>query len=200
MFTGIIEHTGTIISSKSLGEGVELWINSKCFGDDIQLGESISLNGVCTTVCQHQDFKICVQLLKETLEKSTFSSLKPENIVNVERSLTLEKRLGGHWITGHVDGKGKIESIVQHDIWTVIQIKYPQEFAHLLVEKGSITIDGISLTVVSLGMSNFRVHIIPHTISNTNLKTLKEGDNVNLEFDIVGKYIHRYQEVSQYAK
>jgi len=200
MFTGIIEYTGKLLSSKSLGEGLEMRIRSEAFGKDIQIGESISINGACTTVCSHQNQEITIQILKETLEKTTFSTLSNENILNIERSLTLEKRLGGHYLTGHIDCTGKIVDIKTQDMWQVITIEYPKEFACLLVMKGSIAIDGISLTVSQLTNTTFGIHLIPHTLSHTNLSTLSIGSLVNLEFDLIGKYIQRYQEGLNHGK
>lgn len=194
MFTGIIEYTGTLLSSKTLGEGLEMCIRSTGFGEDIKIGESISINGACTTVCKHQNQDITIQILKETLEKTTFATLSSKNILNIERSLTLEQRLGGHYLTGHIDCTGKIVEIETKDMWKIITIEYPKEFAPLLVMKGSVAIDGISLTVSQLTNTTFGIHLIPHTLSHTNLSTLTIGSLVNLEFDLIGKYIQRYQE------
>lgn len=194
MFTGLIHGTATVVSIEKVGAGKACWIRSSL--TDFILGESIALNGTCTTVCEFGEgglFKI--ELLEETLKKTTFGALQIGDVLNVERSLTLSDRLGGHWVTGHIDGMGKILSIKKDEVWTEIKFEYPQDFAALMVEKGSIAVDGISLTVGNLTHSTFTCFLIPHTLQQTNLGHKKDGDFINLEFDLVGKYIQRRLEV-----
>lgn len=190
MFTGLIPETGTITSVApfSGGNRVVLKISST---HSIQLGDSIAVNGVCSTVVALTQHELTFDYLPETLAKTTFSRLSIGQTVNIEKSLRVGDSLGGHWVTGHVDTTGKLVSIQNDGPWHVIKIGYPNSFAPLIIPKGSVAIDGISLTLVDAGMDSFTCHIIPHTFENTHIKTLKVGDSTNLEFDIIGKYVLR---------
>lgn len=196
MFTGLIETTGQIRSVTPLGDGISVWIDVNSIFSDIALGESISVNGVCSTVVDFDECSFKVDYLKETLSKTTFFTCSVDQIVNLERSLTSTSRLGGHMVSGHVDCTGRLISKDVSGPWTVITIEYPSHFYPFLIPKGSITIDGISLTVVDVSMTTFTCHIIPHTLSETTLPTLNEGDAVNLEYDQMGKYIVKFMALS----
>ena len=197
MFTGLIKDIGTIASIEPLGNGKEASI--ECSFDfllEASIGDSISINGVCSTITQKTPTQFTVQFLKETLNKTTMKSIRPNDKVNLEPCLTLQTKLGGHLVSGHVDDTGTIQSIEKDGEWSIIAIKYDARFSHYLIPKGSIALDGISLTVVDLSNQHFTCHIIPHTLENTNLHTKKPGDTINLEFDQVGKYLHRFHQLS----
>ena len=163
MFTGLIKEIGVIKSINSLGNGNEVTIQcSNAFTTDTTIGDSISINGVCSTVINKTDITFTVQFLEETLKKTTMSTIQTNDKVNLEPCLTLQTKLGGHLVSGHVDGRGCIQSITNDGEWTVITIEYNEEFAPLLIPKGSIALDGISLTIVNLSNTSFSCHIIPH--------------------------------------
>lgn len=192
MFTGIIENTGHILSVSPLGEGKEIVVSTPSGFEDIALGESISVNGVCSTVVEKQDTALTFQYLRETLIKTTIDDLKEGQRVNLEKSLTPSTRMGGHFVTGHVDTTGTFRKISRREPWGEIHVAYPLAFRQYLIPKGSVAIDGISLTVVDLTDSFFSCHLIPHTFRETNLSEKHEGDKVNLEFDMIGKYLYRF--------
>jgi riboflavin synthase len=191
MFTGIIAETGTVQTVNSLEGGKELEISCS-FAGDTHIDESISVNGVCLTVVSSSSNSFKVQCVEETLRKTSFQFIREGNEVNLERSLTLDKAIEGHIVQGHVDAVGNIEKIEVDDNDKLITIRYPKEFIPYIVGRGSIAVDGISLTVAREEDNRFTVAIIPYTWDYTNLKNLKKGDKVNLEFDIFGKYIVRY--------
>ena len=196
MFTGLIKEVGHIASITDLGNGKEAVIEcSNEFSTDIAIGDSISINGVCSTAISKTSTNFTVQFLEETLTKTTMGTISANTKVNLEPCLTLQTKLGGHLVSGHVDNQGKIKAINHDGEWAVISIEYNTRFAPFLIPKGSIAIDGISLTVVDLTNSTFTCHLIPHTLENTNLHTKASGDKINLEFDQVGKYLHRFNEL-----
>lgn len=196
MFTGIVEETGKIEKLKMLNGGREFKISCS-FASETHIDESISVNGVCLTVVSRDDDSFTVQCVEETLRKTSFNKIQEGYEVNLERSLTLEKAIEGHIVQGHVDAVGKIESIEIDGNDRLITISYPEEFVAYIVGRGSIAIDGISLTVAREDKNRFTVAIIPYTWDFTNLKSRKKGDSLNLEFDIFGKYIVRYMEKMQ---
>jgi riboflavin synthase len=191
MFTGIIEETGIVESVNPLRGGKELVISCS-FAADTHVDESISVNGVCLTVVSSESETFKVQCVEETLRKTSFQSVTQGDEVNLERSLTIDKAIEGHIVQGHVDALGIIEKIEVDDNDKLITISYPEEFIPYIVGRGSIAVDGISLTVAREEDNRFTVAIIPYTWDYTNLKNLKKGSRVNLEFDIFGKYIVRY--------
>jgi riboflavin synthase len=192
MFTGLINTIGHVGRISTLGDGLEMEIKTPPkYSDNIKMGDSICINGVCSTAVSISKTGIVVQYLKETLLKTTMGSLSVHDSVNLELCLTLNTKLGGHLVSGHVDDTGKITDLITHDPWTIMNISYASEWAHCLIPKGSIAIDGISLTIVDLSDHSFSCHLIPHTTATTNLSQKKIGDAVNLEFDQIGKYIHR---------
>lgn len=196
MFTGIVEETGKIEKLKMLNGGREFKISCS-FASETHIDESISVNGVCLTVVSRDDDSFTVQCVEETLRKTSFNKIQEGYEVNLERSLTLEKAIEGHIVQGHVDAVGEIESIEIDGNDRLITISYPEEFVAYIVGRGSIAIDGISLTVAREDKNRFTVAIIPYTWDFTNLKNRKKGDSLNLEFDIFGKYIVRYMEKMQ---
>lgn len=194
MFTGIVSEVGTIKELKKMAGGQELAIHSS-FLDDVHVDESIAVNGVCLTVVSFDDEAFRVQCVDETLRKTNLGTLNEGDGVNLERSLTLDKALEGHMVQGHVDTVGTITAIDQKDADILLRIEFPEEFDDYIVGRGSVSVDGISLTVARDEENNeFTVAIIPYTWDYTNLKDKKVGSPVNLEFDVFGKYIVKYLE------
>ena len=191
MFTGIIEHLGTVTRISDLSGGLELEIEAP-FAADTHIDESIAVNGVCQTVTEQNSRTFTIQAVEETLRKTNFGALRQGEVVNLERSLTLDQRIEGHIVQGHVDTTGTIKSIIHEGVNWLVAIEYPEAFVNHIVGRGSIAIDGISLTVARDEGNLLTVAIIPYTWNHTNLKDRKEGDAVNLEFDILGKYILKY--------
>lgn len=191
MFTGIVQEIGTIHSIKSLGDGLEISVSCS-FAETCHIDESIAINGVCHTVTAFNNDTFTVQSVAETLRKTSMGSLEEGGSVNLERSLTLQTGIEGHLVQGHVDTTGTISSIEQEGSDWLITITYSEEYKNLIVGRGSITVDGISLTVAREKDLEFTVAIIPYTYEHTNLKFKTPGDKVNLEFDMIGKYVVRY--------
>ena len=189
MFTGLVETTGTVASVVNTGNGIRLSVKPAS-SLDLQLGDSISVNGVCLTVTK-QGAEISFDVSPETLRSTNLGALKVSDRVNLERALRLSDRLGGHIVTGHVDGIGVIKEKRKTGEYTFYTFEAPPEILKYIVKKGSITVDGISLTVVDLDSRSFHVAIIPHTLTATNLGEKGAGDRVNLEADIIGKYVER---------
>lgn len=187
MFTGLIEEIGT---ASEISSG-KLKINAKTVLEGTKIGDSIAVNGVCLTVTSLFTGGFTADVMQETLRRSNLGKLKNGDKVNLERAMAAEGRFGGHIVSGHIDGTGKISRIQKEGIATWFHIECADEILNLIVEKGSIAIDGISLTVAKLDENEFAVSIIPHTASETTLLSKKIGDIVNLENDIVGKYVKR---------
>lgn len=192
MFTGIIQEVGIIRSVNSLnGGGMEFTVECS-FSETCHEDESISINGACHTVTTFDDNTFTVQSVEETLRKTSMGELKEGSEVNLERSLTLQKGIEGHLVQGHVDTVGVIDKIEKEETGWLITVKYPEEFRNMIVGRGSITMEGISLTIARENGNEFTVAIIPYTWEHTNLKNKKSGDKLNLEFDIIGKYVVKY--------
>jgi len=191
MFTGIIQHTGKIAAVRNLKGGLEFDIEC-AFAGDTHIDESISINGVCQTVTASNSHIFTVQTVEETLRKTTLELLVTGDLVNLERCLTLNTRIEGHLVQGHVDTAAEIVEFSQEGTNWLLTVKLPGEFKNLIVGRGSIAIDGISLTIARDLGDAFTVAIIPYTYEHTNLKHKTVGDKVNLEFDIMGKYILKY--------
>jgi riboflavin synthase len=193
MFTGIILELGKVISFEKIAQGAKLKIFSEKLIKDSQIGDSIAVNGVCLTVTEIDRTKkvLSFELSYETLKKTTLGELKKDSPVNLESALTLNTKLGGHLVSGHVDGVGVIKKIEKTGDYIKIEIEAPQEVLKYCVPKGSIAVDGISLTVVDLFTNSFSVVIIPHTLKMTTLGFKNVGDSVNLEPDIIAKYVER---------
>jgi len=191
MFTGIIEELGSVRSIEERGENARLVITAHIVTEGTTHGDSISVNGVCLTALNIGPDSFAADVSKETLQRSTLGSLKPGAPVNLERAVTPATRLGGHIVQGHVDGRGQFVGVDNHgESWTV-RIAYPKEIARYLVFRGSVAVEGISLTIAALTDDYFEIAIIPKTWEVTNLSHLKPGDNVNIEVDIIGKYVEK---------
>lgn len=191
MFTGIIEELGSVRTIEERGENARIVINAHVVTEGTNHGDSIAVNGVCLTALDIHDDSFAADVSRETLQRSTLGSLKPGAAVNLERAVTPETRLGGHMVQGHVDARGKFVSVEDlGESWTV-RISFPPEVARYLVFKGSVAVEGISLTIANLADDYFEIAIIPKTWELTNLSQLKPGDSVNLEVDVIGKYVER---------
>jgi riboflavin synthase len=190
MFTGIVQAIGTIKSIEILSDESRR-ISVKCsnLGSNFSIGESISVNGVCLTVESQELDVLTFTAVKETILKTNFKELEVDSQVNLERAVTLSTFLGGHLVTGHVDKTLKILDVQVSKNWTVIEIEFDNDDRKYLIPKGSITINGVSLTVSDLQSKSFKTNLIPQTLSETNLKDLKVDDFVNIEFDLIGKYV-----------
>jgi riboflavin synthase len=195
MFTGLIERVGEIVERKPMAAGMRYRIASS-LASELAPGDSLAVNGVCLTVISAVDGQVHADVGPETLRVTTLGALDRGAVVNLERPLRADGRLGGHFVQGHVDGNGNVEEIRPDAEFHWITISYPPALAPYLVLKGSIAVDGISLTIAGLGNDRFDVMIIPYTFENTNLRTLKIRDRVNLECDMVGKYVIRATELA----
>jgi riboflavin synthase len=191
MFTGIIQGLGTIDRIAKRNKGFEFFIKPDFTLNDPEIGESIAVNGVCLTATTISTDFFSVDVSPESLSRSTLQYLKRGDRVNLERALRLSDRLGGHIVSGHVDCMGKVERIRTEGDFIIYTFSVPHRYDRYLVEKGSVAIDGISLTVNSCGTGTFSVSIIPHTAASTTLQFRKQGDWCNMEFDIIGKYVEK---------
>ena len=188
MFTGIIKSVSQIKKSETK-DGLLVLTIAKPLSWDLQPGESVATNGVCLTVKEVNDKTYTTELMPETKEKTVFGQAVPAE-VNLERSLKLSDRLDGHLVQGHIDAVGDITKIDTIGSTKVFTVSFPRRFNHLIASKGSVTVDGISLTVIDVSDGLFTISIVDYTLYNTNFKFKKEGDQVNLEFDIIAKYLH----------
>jgi riboflavin synthase len=191
MFTGLIEDIGTVTKMERRGEGILVTINFSSELDDLKIGDSISVDGVCLTITHLQDQSFSAEASAETVGRTTLGNKRSQQKVNLERALRLNDRLGGHLVTGHVDEVAKITAIIPEGSSQKITFQVTEKSVRCLVEKGSITVDGISLTVNGVKSDRFSVTIIPHTASHTTLGLKKVGDEVNIETDILGKYVEK---------
>ncbi len=191
MFTGIVEELGEIISITHGEKSARLSVKCPLVSSDASLGDSIAINGCCLTVIEIGENMLSFDAVPETLRCTNLGDLKPGDLVNLERPMMLNGRLGGHFVQGHIDGVGKIHSVVKEDNALVISIEIEKELQKYLISKGSITVDGISLTVAKLEDYGFSVWIIPHTSHVTTMGRRHPGDRVNIECDMLGKYIER---------
>lgn len=190
MFTGIIESLGKVTDLYEGGTNKTFWIESP-LSHLFTVDQSIAHDGVCLTVEEIQDNRHRVTAVLETLEKTALRQWAPGRVVNLEQSLLPSKRLDGHFVQGHVDATGTCEKIEDKNGSYELTFRYPEQFAPLVIEKGSISLNGISLTVFNVTNSSFSIAVIPYTYEHTNLQFSKEGDSINLEFDMLGKYILR---------
>ena len=191
MFTGIIEEIGTVKKISLSGKSGSLEIGAKKILEGTKIGDSIAVNGVCLTVTSLSALGFCADVMAETLRRSSLGSLSVGSGVNLERAMAAGGRFGGHIVSGHIDGTGKITRLQKEENAVWVHISASEEILRLIVEKGSVAIDGISLTVASVSDSGFAVSVIPHTASETTLLSKKTGDLVNLENDIIGKYVQK---------
>ena len=194
MFTGIVEELGSVVAVEPQGDAVRLRIRGPVVTSDAVHGASIAVNGVCLTVVEHGDGEFTADVMQETLDRSSLGALVSGSPVNLERPVTLEARLGGHLVQGHVDGTGTILERVPSEHWEVVRVSLPDDLGRYVVEKGSITVDGVSLTVVEAARDSFTVSLIPTTLGLTTLGSKSVGDPVNLEVDVVAKYVERMLE------
>lgn len=195
MFTGIIESLGTLVSVRANGQNLDFEFAAN-FSHELKVDQSLAHNGVCLTVTQISNGHYWVTAIQETLNRTNLGSLKPGDKVNLERCMRLADRVDGHIVQGHVDTTAVVESILEEGGSWKIRFKFSPEHAGLLVDKGSITINGVSLTVIQPGDDFFSVAIIPFTWENTGFHQIQVGDTVNLEFDILGKFVKRMLELS----
>ncbi len=191
MFTGIITEIGTLVRTRPTGGGVRLTIGARDSSRELHVNDSVSVNGVCQTVIGVHDGSFDVEAVEETLRKTTLGGLTSGSTVNLELPVRLNDRLGGHLVLGHVDCVGDIREVQKQASSWLMTIGFPEEFARYIVPVGSIAVDGISLTVAALQERAFTVSIIPHTLEKTTIAQARPGLGVNLEFDILGKYIER---------
>jgi riboflavin synthase len=196
MFTGIVEELGEVVGVEHLAEAARLIVRGPRVTADVAHGDSIAVNGVCLTVTGRAEATFTADVMAETLNRSSLGALQPGSPVNLERSLRVGDRLGGHMVQGHVDGVGTVLSRVRDEHWDVVRIAVPPGLDRYLVEKGSVAVDGVSLTVSALGGSPgaqpwFEVSLIPTTLAATTLGGLPTSGRVNLEADVIGKYVER---------
>ncbi|PRR78327.1 Riboflavin synthase [Clostridium liquoris] len=191
MFTGIVEEIGIIKGINKGAESASITIGAKNILEDVKLGDSIATNGVCLTVTHFTKDSFTVDVMPETMRKSSLSNISIGSKVNLERALKLSDRLGGHIVSGHIDGTGVIKEFKKEDNAVWISIEAHEEILKYIINKGSIAIDGVSLTVAYVDKKMFKVSIIPHTGEETTLLNKKIGDKVNLECDLIGKYVER---------
>jgi riboflavin synthase len=209
VFTGIVEELGTIVRRDDLADAARLTVRGPLVTSDAGFGDSIAVNGVCLTVVEHQTDEFTVDVMAETLRRSSLADLTAGNHVNLERAMAAGGRFGGHIVQGHVDGVGRILSVTPSQNWTVVRIAVPTQLERYIVEKGSITVDGVSLTVSSIpqpatsepGTSGpwFEISLIPTTLQETNLGAAAVGAPVNLEVDVIAKYVERLHPALQEA-
>ena len=191
MFTGLVEEKGKVIAMEELGDSIRMQIEAPVVTADAQLGDSISVNGVCLTVAELGDATFIADIMQESLNRSALGELAPQSTVNLERALLPTTRLGGHVVQGHVDGTAKLISRTPSEHWDILRFELPADLARYVVEKGSIAISGTSLTVSAIGETWFEVSLIPVTLRDTILGDLAEGDLVNLEVDVLAKYVEK---------
>jgi len=191
MFTGIIEHLAAVKKLSLKAGGAELFLDLSDFCKDLKLGESIAINGVCLTVKQILDTVVNFDVSGETLTKTTLGKLRNAEKVNIERALRVGDRLGGHFVTGHIDGVGVIKEKKQHADQCTMSFSVEKRFTDMMIEKGSVAIDGISLTIVDVVGGVSFVALIPYTLTSTTLGHKKTGDQVNIEIDMMGKWVKK---------
>ncbi len=191
MFTGLVEETGKVVSFAPAQNAWSLQLAAQVVPADVAVGDSVAVNGCCLTVVRFDAGHLWFELLEESRRLTNFNELKPGSLVNLERSLKPESRLGGHFVSGHVDALGRVEVFEPRGKDHYLRIAAPTGFGRYLVSKGSIAVDGISLTVAEVAGDSFAVWLIPHTLAATNLREKQAGSGVNLEFDLLAKYVEK---------
>ncbi|TVQ27461.1 MAG: riboflavin synthase [Spirochaetaceae bacterium] len=191
MFTGLIEETGSVAAVRPVGDGVEIEINAQLVIQDANIGDSISVNGVCQTVVRLMDHSFTVQAVGETLTKTTMGVLAQGSPVHLERSMRADTRMGGHMVQGHVSGLGEVVDVTDRGTSILLRIRLPEALLPLVVPEGSVALDGVSLTVASIEQDIIGINIVPHTAAHTHLTQHQPGDRVNVETDILGRYVER---------
>lgn len=195
MFTGIIEEQGEVTELTRQGDNLHIKVTAQ-MAAELKIDQSVAHNGVCLTVVEVSDKDYIVTAIKETLDKTNLGELQKGTQINLERGMKLGARLDGHIVQGHIDQTGRCKKIDENDGSWIFTFKYDPSYNNITIEKGSITVNGVSLTVVNSRKNEFSVAIIPYTYEHTNFKNLEEGDRVNLEFDVIGKYVKRLTEFS----
>lgn len=191
MFTGIVEEMGTVTQIHKTDTGKQFIITANAIMDDLKVGDSINVNGVCLTVTTHNENSFNLDLVRETLKKSNLGDLKNKSLVNLERAITLSTRLGGHILQGHVETVGVIMDKVLSGGGATLSVGIDPRFMRYCISKGSIALDGVSLTIASISENIIKIALIPHTLEMTTLGSKNVGDSLNIETDIIGKYIER---------
>ncbi|MFD7557773.1 MULTISPECIES: riboflavin synthase [unclassified Streptomyces] len=191
MFTGIVEELGEVVAVEELQEASRFRLRGPVVTEDAKHGDSIAVNGVCLTVVETGDGEFTADVMQETLNRSSLGALTKGSRVNLERPMALGGRLGGHLVQGHVDGTGEILSRTPSEHWEIVKVALPANLSRYVVEKGSITVDGVSLTVVEAAADWFTISLIPTTLALTTLGIKQPGDPVNLEVDVLAKYVER---------
>jgi riboflavin synthase len=191
MFTGIVEELGTVAAVDDQGDAVRLTVRATTALEGTTLGDSIAVNGCCLTVAQRDADTWTADVMQETLDKTSLRGVVPGDHVNLERAVTADTRLGGHLVQGHVDGVGVVRHRKTSKHWEVVEISLPPELARYVVPKGSITVDGVSLTVVNVRPDSFTVSLIPETLARTTLGIRQTGDRVNLETDVIARHVEK---------
>jgi riboflavin synthase len=194
VFTGIVEELGSVQSVSDLGDAARLAVRGPLVTSDARPGDSISVNGVCLTVVDLVDDGFTADVMLETLSRSSLGALEPGSPVNLERAARVDSRLGGHIMQGHVDGVATVTAISPAENWTTMSFALPDGLSRYVVEKGSIAVDGVSLTVVAVDEGGFAVSLIPTTLAHTTLGSRRVGDRVNIEVDVIAKYVERLME------
>jgi len=194
VFTGIVETVGRVAALELQGEVAHLAVDAPAIAEGVRQGDSVAVNGGCLTVTRLEDGRFHFEAVRETLERTSLGALRAGSRVNLERALRADARLDGHIVQGHVDGTGRIRALERHGDDVRLFVECGAEILDGLVEKGSVAIDGVSLTVVGLDVSGFDVALIPHTLEATTLGERRPGDRVNLEADVLGKYVRRHVE------
>lgn len=189
MFTGIVEATADCLGFSKNGSGYKLELSRPSTFDELQLGESIAVNGVCLTLVSFTTKVMTLDISIETFKRTTFSELKSASILNLERAMKLGGRFGGHIVTGHVDDRAEVKKNLSIGGYKILQFQFEEKWKKYLIYKGSVAVNGVSLTVNTIEKNFFEVSIIPHTLENTNLVNIRQGERVNLEFDLLGKYV-----------
>jgi len=191
MFTGLVEGLGEIQSLERRGPGMYLVVNSPLVADDAEIGDSISVNGCCLTIVELDGEAMAFELGDETIRRTTFGNHSVGDVVNLERSLRVGDRMGGHFVSGHIDGIGEVDQRIDDEQWSTFWFRVPPAMTRQMVSKGSIAIDGVSLTLVDVEDNRFSVMLIPHTLEVTTLGRKNDGDSVNLETDLLAKYAQK---------
>jgi len=191
MFTGIVEELGVVEGLEEQSDAIRLSVRGPFVTTDVSLGDSIAVNGCCLTVAERDGETFTADVMHETLTKTSLGALEIGSRVNLERAVTPQTRLGGHIVQGHVDGTGRVVRRQPSEHWTLVEIELRPDVARYLVPKGSVTVDGISLTVVDVLDASFTVSLIPETLARTTLGFKEAGDPVNLEVDVIAKYVER---------
>jgi len=195
VFTGIVEELGEVVAVEDLGDASRVTVRGPVVTEDARHGDSIAVNGVCLTVVDNADGAFTADVMAETLRRSSLRGVAPGTRVNLERAMRLSDRLGGHLVQGHVDGTGEVLAVTPQEHWTVVRVSLPAELSRYVVEKGSITVDGVSLTVSAVDRDEpgdwFEVSLIPTTLDVTTMGRRAPGDVVNLEVDVTAKYVEK---------